>query len=228
MQISLRIEELQVYVKNQLGNFYPDCYNFEGNDVNSAMNLALDRLEYCFKHINFRGYNKNGIPNFSHLHSDQYSTFLYFLSNSLWKISENKVLCDKLILLNRALHGIWFSYKGKLPDIFFLMHPIGTVLGNANYNNFLVVYQNVTVNSNFDENGNIAPKIGEQVVLGTGTSILGNKDIGNNVSITDVPIFNQYIPDNSIVFRNSEGKVEVRNNEKKNKVLRSFFIDRYL
>ena len=99
-------------------------------------------LENCFKYINIPAYSDNkGQTFFSYLHSDQYAHFLYYLSNSLWKISQNKPICDKLIYLNKALNGFFYSYKGSLPDIFFLGHPVGSVLGNANYSDFLVVFQ---------------------------------------------------------------------------------------
>ena len=32
-----------------------------------------------------------------------------------------------------------------MPDIFLLVHPPGSVIGNAEYSNFLTVYQNCTI-----------------------------------------------------------------------------------
>ena len=42
---------------------------------------------------------------------------------------------------------MWCSYKNNLPDIFVFMHHVGTVLGNANYSDYLVALHNVTVNT---------------------------------------------------------------------------------
>lgn len=120
MNLSLTRNELLKYISIQLDNYFPDGYKLEGKDVESALNLGLERLKYCFKYITFPAYcDQKGKTFFSHLHSDQYSQFLYYFSNSLWQISENKPLCDKLIFLNKVLNGMFFSYKGKLPDVFF-------------------------------------------------------------------------------------------------------------
>ena len=124
MEISIGKKDLYEYVKKQLDFFYPDKYVFEGTDVKVAFDLALERLENCFKFITFPAYcNQKGQTFFSHLHSDQYAQFLYFLSNSLWTGFENRIICDKLINLNKTLNGFFFSYKGKLPDVFFFGHP---------------------------------------------------------------------------------------------------------
>ena len=223
MITSVKKNELKSFTRSQLSYFYPDKYHFKGKDVDVALDIALDRLEYCFNHIAFRGYSIENEAFFSHLHSDHYSTYLYFLSNSLWNLSQNKILCDKLVLLNRALHSIWFSYKCLLPNVFFLMHPVGTVLGNAKYGEYLVVYQNVTVNSNFDEKGRHAPYFGEKVILGTGAKILGNKKIGDRVSITDVTIYNEEIKSDTIIYRDKDGTIKIKERTKKNKILEAFF-----
>lgn len=70
---------------------------------------------------------------------DQYSVFLYYYANCIWKLDGNMRFADKLILLNRTLSGMWCSYKNNLPDIFIFMHSVGTVLGNANYSDYLIL-----------------------------------------------------------------------------------------
>lgn len=170
------------------------------------MDLALERLEFCFKHIVVPGYNKNNMPYFYHLHSDQYCTFLYYLANSLWKLSGNKPLCDKLILLNRSLHGIWISYKGELPAVFLLSHPLGSVLGNASYSDFLVVAQNVTVNTASDAAGNKKPVLGKGLYLSVGAKIIGDQPIGDRVTIgVDTCVYKREIPADHIVYRDENG-----------------------
>ncbi|GAA0083783.1 hypothetical protein UT300007_02220 [Clostridium sp. CTA-7] len=210
MHLSLRENELKDYVGRQLQFNFPDKYSFKGNDVDIAFKYALERTEWCFKHITLNGYTNGKDANFSHLHSDQYSQFLYYLSNSLWKQSENKPICDKLIFLNKALNGIFYSYKAELPNIFLLGHPVGTIIGNANYSDFLVILQNVTINTDCDSNNNRAPKIGKGVFLGAGAKIIGNKPIGDRVSIgVNTMVYNKEIENDSIVYTNSMGNVEV-------------------
>lgn len=225
MEISLNRRELLEYIGCQLENYFPDKYKLQGADVESALDLGLERLENCFKYITFPAYcNQKGQTFFSHLHSDQYSQFLYYFSNSLWNISENKPICDKLIFLNKILNGMFYSYKGNLPDVFFLAHPVGTILGNASYENFLVVFQNVTVNTDANELGESAPKLGKGLFLGAGAKIIGNKTIGDCVSIgVDALVYNQEIPDNKVVTRNANGQVIVSERKKENCMAQNYF-----
>ena len=216
MDISISSNELKKYLKDQLETFFPDKYKFEGKDIDMAFKLGLERTEFCFKHIILPSYNRNDKSFFSHLHSDQYSQFLYYISNSLWSLSENRPICDKLIYLNKMLSGMFFSYKGHLPDIFLLGHPVGTIIGNAEYSNFLVIFQNVTINTETDFLGNPAPKLGKGLFLAAGAKIIGNKQIGDRVSIgVDAMIHNLEIPDDSVVIKDSSGKILV-NKRKKN------------
>lgn len=203
MKLSLTKSELIEYVLKQINTFYPDKH-IKPQSVSLGMDLALERTEYCFSHIKVKGYQKDGQVYFYHLHSDQYSQFLYYLANSIWKLGGDSTVCDKLILLNKALHGIWVSYKGELPDIFLLTHPVGTVLGNAKYANGLVVSQNVTVNTNEDLNGNPAPVLGRGLFLSAGVKIIGNKSIGDRVTLgVDVCIYKKEILSDIFVYRPS-------------------------
>lgn len=225
MELSLGKSELFEYIRCQLDNYFPDGYRLQGKDVESAFNLGIERLENCFRYITFPTYcNQKGQTYFSHLHSDQYSQFLYYFSNSLWQISENKPICDKLIFLNKVLNGMFYSYKGKLPDVFFLAHPVGTILGNASYDNFLVVFQNVTINTDTNEMGEAAPKLGKGLFLGAGAKIIGNKPIGDCVSIgVDALVYNQEIEDNKVVLRKSDGQVEVLDRKKEFCMAQNYF-----
>ncbi|RJE85649.1 serine acetyltransferase [Paenibacillus sp. 1011MAR3C5] len=224
MITSLTTTELKSYISSQLNLFFPDKYKFEGHDVDSAMGLALERTEYCFKHITLRGFTQDGQAYFSHLHSDQYSQFLFFLSNSLWKISENRPLCDKLIFLNKALNGLFYSYKSGLPDIFLFGHPVGSIIGNAVYSDFLVIFQNVTINTDEDENGNPAPRLGKGLFLGAGAKIIGNKPIGDRVSIgVDALVHNTAIESDSVVIKDSTGNVIISKRKKDQCMAQRYF-----
>lgn len=216
MHISLPKEELKEYIAQQLRHYFPDKYEFKGEDVDKAFEQGLERTENCFSFINNAAYSDNqGRTFFSHLHSDQYAQFLYFFSNSLWNLSENKPICDKLIYLNKALNGFFYSYKGKLPDIFFLTHPVGTIIGNACYSDFLVISQNVTINTGEDKNGKVVPELGKGLYLAAGAKIIGSEPIGDRVSIgVDAVVYNQSIADDQVVERTSSGNILVRDRRK--------------
>ena len=196
IECSLTVEELKDYVMRQMQNFFPDGRTCKNEPCfNSAFDLALERTEKCFSHISLTGYSKNGQTYFNHLHMDQYGTFLYYLSNSLYRIlKENNWMSDKLILLNRTLLGCWVSYKCELPDIFCWFHPVGTVLGNAKYSDYLVVGQNVTMETGEGQ-------IGECVALFAGVTLIGKCLIGNECAIgAGVVLRKSVVPDNHIVF----------------------------
>ena len=224
MILSLSTNELKHYISNQLNNFFPDSCSFSGSDIDSALDLSLERTEFCFRDIKLPQYsNEQGQAIFSHLHSDQYSQFLYFLSNSLWNISQNKMICDKLIFLNKMLNGMFYSYKCKLPAIFLFVHPVGTIIGNADYSDFLVILQNVTVNTDCDENGNAAPVLGKGLFLGAGSKIIGNKPVGERVSIgVNAVVHNTVIPDDSLVI-NKNGVIDIVQRKKEFCTAQQFF-----
>lgn len=202
---SLEKEKILEYTIKQLNNLFPD-----GNDVlvchelQDAYGRALNRLENCFKHITIRGYSiisedGNKYPFFQHTNSDQYCQFLWFFSNTLWKLyPDKKEVCDKLILLNKALHGCWYTYKVNLPDIFVFCHPVGSVIGHALYSDYLVVCQNVTIG---EREIGATKRIGEYCFLATGSTIMGDGEIGDNVSIgINAVVYKEDIPSDSVIY----------------------------
>jgi serine O-acetyltransferase len=151
------------YVDNQLKHFFPDRFN-NRIDLIRQLDSALDRTFFSLKYIKLQGYTE-----FNVLHSDLYAQFLYYLSNTIWTDSGNKNLASKLFYLNKALNGINCMYDTKLPDIFILLHCVGTVLGKAEYSNYFVACQNVTVGSD----KGYSPMLSEGVYMGPGSSIIG-------------------------------------------------------
>ncbi len=213
--MSITRNELKEYLSRQLDYFTPDGYKLEGADTESALDLALERLEHCMLHINFRHYSQDGQVNFQHLYSDQYSQFLYFYANSLWKLSQNKPLCDKMIVLNKSLNGILCPYTVELPDIFLFLHPIGTIVGNAVFSDYLVIMQNVTVNFADGSDGLEPLRIGKGVTLSAGCKIIGNKRIGDRSSIgTNTVIYNQEVGDDMIAYTDEKGELRIKRRKK--------------
>lgn len=227
MVLSMPEQELRAYLRCQLEHYFPDRYAMRGADVDAAFSHALERLEYCFSRITLPAYcDDAGQTYFSHLHGDQYAQLLYFFSNSLWKRSENKPVCDKLIYLNRVLHNFFFSYKGALPDIFFLGHPIGTILGNAQYSDYLVVFQNVTVNTAQDAAGKPAPRLGRGLFLGAGAKIIGSQPVGDRVSVSvDTVVYHRTVPDDKVVRHDDDGRVIIADRQKPRCMAQNYFRD---
>lgn len=205
IQVDIGINGLKYYLINQLNYFFPDGQAVTDDaELSDSFEKALSRLDYCFKHIVIQGYwtvdkSGNKHPFFQHTNSDQYCQFLWFLSNTIWKCyPEKKSICDKIILLNKALHGCWYTYKVELPDIFILIHPVGSVIGHAHYSNFLVVCQNVTIGQK--EVGDMST-IGEYCFLGTGATIMGACTLEDNVSLgIHSVVYNEFIEKDSVVY----------------------------
>lgn len=210
MITSLNTEDLLEYTDRQLSAFYPDGSSIpRDRKTFESFKTSLDRVEECFRHITLRGYSEKGVAMFSHLHSDQYSQYLYFLANQIWHDEIDENVSRKLIGLNRALAGVFISYKLDLPPHFLLGHPLGTILGNATYGDCLVVYQGVTINSGKDGTGEYVPKIGKGCFFGTGSSVIGCEPIGDRVSVgVDAVVYNQSIANDMLVI-NKSGKQKV-------------------
>ena len=160
--------ELADYVCNQLAHFFPDNQNLKSTILKNV-DEAMNRMLYSLKHVKLNGYTK-----FSHLHSDLYAQFIYYLSNTIWNNDKNVTVSSKLFYLNKVLHGINCMYDTQLPDIFLLIHCIGTVLGKASYSNYFVACHNVTIGSD----KGYSPIINEGFYLGPGSSIVGKCVIG--------------------------------------------------
>ena len=192
---------------------FKDNRKIKTSNLISSFNIALDRTEYCFSKIKGRYYKKNKEIYFNHLNSDQYSIFLYFLSNTCFKEKIDYQLSNKIYCLNKILHSVDIFYEIKLPDIFNLVHPLGTVLGRAKYSNFFTAYQNCTVGVS----NNKHPHIGKYVTLRPGSLILGNSQIGDNCEISAGSLLlNKNLKNDSIYIGNPKKNFVLKNNIKNN------------
>ena len=179
MKTSLGTSELSGYVRGQINNFFPDNKMIQGSELEKYVSASLERVEKCFSKIKNKYFRSESQVLFNHLNGDQYAIFLYFLGNTVYRNDGDLTLASKIYLLNKAFHGLDAFYEVGLPDIFLLVHPLGTVLGRAKYSDYLVVYQRCGVGSN----KNIYPSLGEYVTLHPGASVLGTCKVGNNCSM---------------------------------------------
>ena len=88
-----------------------------------------------------------------------------------------------------------------MPNIFLLSHPVGTVIGNASFSDFLLVSQNCTIGAEttvyptFDQgaalNANVSVigdcRIGRSVVFGAGASIIDRCVPANTLVLGQIP-----------------------------------------
>jgi serine O-acetyltransferase len=197
MRTSLGIPDLAAYVAGQIGAFFPDRDAFSPSGLEPWVQRVWPRVEHCFQHVRRKYFVEDGEAVFSHRHSDHYAMFLYLLSNTVHRGGGPVPLAEKLFLLNKALHGLDCYYAVELPPVFLFIHPVGTVLGNARYGDYLVVYQNVSVGADID---GVYPAFGRGVVLFSKSSVLGACEVGADVVLgAGAFVLNAAIPDRSIV-----------------------------
>ena len=208
MNLSLSREDLCTFYSNQLNNFFPDNLPVTKAEVARIIDISLDRLNYCFSHVAFRRYNNEQGTVYNHLYADHNLVFNWFLANTAYKHTENQSLSSKLYYLNKVMHAFDCMYDTLMPDIFLIFHGAGTMLGKAEYSNFFVSLQGCTVGS---QKG-AYPKLGKAVALTANSSVIGECQIGDRVSIsTRACVFSKNIPsDNSAYINWDTGKLEVK------------------
>jgi serine O-acetyltransferase len=193
---ALTKDSIVSYLDNQLLNFFPDGKSSK-DIINKNIDESLDRMMFSLKHVKLGGYT-----NFDILHSDLYAQFIYYVSNTIWRNDADKFAASKLFYLNKALHGLNCMYDTELPDIFLLIHCVGTVLGKATYNDFFVCCHNVTIGS---DRGH-SPVIERGVYMGPGSSVIGKTVIRSfsHLAINTV-VLNRETEEGKVIINAQEG-----------------------
>lgn len=183
------------YVTAQLEHFFPDKKDTPRDVVAAALDDALARLERCIAGVRMWQPGE-----FDHLHSSQYTIFLYYLANTAWRKLQADRVCTKLFYLNKALNGFECFYDTELPDVFFVGHTVGIVLARTTYSNYFAIYQNSTVGKSHGD----APVLEEGVVMYPNTAILGKCRIAPRSYIAQgVSVVNKDTPGDCIVFESA-------------------------
>jgi serine O-acetyltransferase len=201
MIIEVKKKKLKELLCKQLNNFF-FLTKKEKDILEKTIPIVLYKLKNCISASNNIYYKKNNIPYFNPYNSAHYSIFLYHFSNSIFKIygNEYKNLASKIYYLNKCLNGLDVFYEVNLPKVFFLDHPVGTVLGRAQYGENFRFTQNCTVGNNKGR----YPVIGKNVTMLAGSMILGNSKIGNySVLAARSYVIDTNIPPFSVVFGSS-------------------------
>ncbi|MCI9533539.1 MAG: transferase [Lachnospiraceae bacterium] len=193
-------EALYKLVKRQLENFW-EIETDNREFMIEMIHKALEKLNRSFSVSKNKYYQKNG---FSPYNSVQYSVFLYYLSNLAGKAMGGGKIADQIYYLNKIMNGVDWYWAIELPEHFLAEHPVGTVLGRAEYGDYFCVYQGVTVGGNWKQGEIYYPKIGNHVTCYANTSIIGRCEIGDYVVISANSFLKDVqIPDGSLVFGSS-------------------------
>ncbi len=200
MKMHLSSEALSNLIRKQLTSLLVFDEKHDAPFLEQALPKALRRSEHCFSHCRNKYYRKDGEVYFSPFHSGQYGIFLYYLSHAIGNIEGAGDLADRLYYLNKIMNSVDMYHAVKLPDIFDLDHPLGSVMGRAMYSDYFMFTQHCTVGNN----KGVYPQFGENVILLSGSKVLGDCLIGSNVILaSNTFVIDENIPDNSIVFGSS-------------------------
>ena len=212
MKTSINSLELLKFYLSQLNNHFFDGDEIKvSNEIIKQFDFALQRVEFCFSKINNKYYFSNNTVRFNHLNSDHNAVLLYYWSNTLYNNNYDRKICDKIFYLNKILHGLDAYYEVKLPDIFLLVHPLGTVLGRGEYSNYFVAYQRCGIGSNKDK----SPSLGEHVTLRPGASVLGNSIIGDYCEIAaDSLLLDKKLEEESLYIGNPKSNFIAKSKRK--------------
>lgn len=105
--------------------------------------------------------------------------------------------------------------------MFLIFHPVESVIGNAIFSDGLVILQNVTVSTPSIPNGTV---IGRGCILGCGATVMGNCRIVERVSLgVHSLVYNNSVPNDSIVRLTEEGKCIVTQRIKQRCVAQKYF-----
>jgi serine O-acetyltransferase len=196
MHISISIEQLTELVVRQLNNLF-GLGKEETELLTGSMAETVKKVEYCFSFNTTRYYRKGTDVFFNPFQAAQYTIFLYFLGRILFEKNGNSILADKVYYLNRALNGVDLYYEVKLPEVFGLDHPLGSVIGRGRFSNFFHFSQGCTVGNNHG----VYPSFAENVIMLAGSTVIGKSHIGDKCIISaNTYIKEQDIPGNSVVF----------------------------
>lgn len=214
---SLSSAQLAELASKQVNSFFPDLNQVVPGQLAVSVEKSLERVEHCFTNIDNRYFFDGENAVFNHLHGDQYAMWLYILANEHFIITGEVNVCEKLFLLNKALHGCDIFYEVRLPSIFLLVHPLGTVLGRGDYQDYLMVYQRCGVGSNHD----IYPKLGRHLTLRPGASVLGRSTVGDNCVIAADGLLIDRVVGEDLVYFGGPSDFKTRPNVEKEKIWRT-------
>lgn len=157
-------------------NFYDDAKNILEKDP-AATNIFSVMLLYPGFHVIL-------IHRLAHF---LYTKHLFFIARMLSQIA-------------RFITGIEIHPGATIGKRLFIDHGMGVVIGEtAIIGDDCTIYHQVTLGGTGKESKKRHPTIGNNVLIGCGSKILGNITIGENVKIGANSVVLKDIPDNSTV-----------------------------
>lgn len=166
-------------------------------DIDHSFDESINACENAFAHVKNKYYSRDGEAYFDSLHGCQYAMFLYQLSRQNYLGGGAATLSDKLYALLKMMSSADLFYQVELPEIFTFDHPLGAVMGRAEYSDYFNFSQGCTIGNN----KGIYPRFGESVFMMSNSKVIGDCRIGDYVIISaNAYVKDTNIPSGSIVF----------------------------
>lgn len=129
-----------------------------------------------------------------------YAILIHRLTHALWRIKV-PIIPRIFSQVNRFLTGVEIHPGAKIEGGFFIDHGMGVVIGETTeIGKDCNIFHNVTLGGTKSVHGRRHPKLGDNCLVGTGTSLLGPILIGSNVMIgAATTVINRNIPDHCTV-----------------------------
>ena len=138
------------------------------------------------------------------------AVFFHRIAN-FFSIAKLDLIARIISQFSRFLTGIEIHPKAKIGENLFIDHGMGVVIGETTeIGNNVTIYQGVTLGGVSTQKGKRHPTIGDNVIIGAGSKILGPLNIGSTSKIGANSVVINDIPNNSTVV-GIPGKVVSQN-----------------
>lgn len=132
-----------------------------------------------------------------------YSVLIFRLASYFYSLKYFRFISHFLTIFNQIIWGIEISPKCQIGKGLLLPHTIGTVIGAYSIGDNVTIFQGVTLGAKFTDFNfcnSTRPVIGNNVVLGSGSKVLGAIRVGDNSVIAANSLVTKDIPDNSFAI----------------------------
>ena len=128
-----------------------------------------------------------------------HAIFWHRIASIFWGIGL-RLIARIISNILRTLTGIEIHPAARIKEGFFIDHGMGVVIGETSeIGKNVTIYQGVTLGGVSANAGKRHPTIGDNVIVGAGSKILGPLNIGSNTKIGANSVVIDDIPENSTV-----------------------------
>ncbi|HBG5346283.1 TPA: serine O-acetyltransferase [Clostridioides difficile] len=153
------------------------------------------------------------------LYPSVHAMIMHRMAHALYK--KKMLFTARLISqISRFMTGIEIHPGAKMGEGILIDHGMGVVIGEtAEVGNRVTIYQGATLGATGKDTGKRHPTVGDDVLIGAGTKILGPLNIGSNSKIGASSVVVKDVPNGATVVGIPAKIVKIRNLEpvKKNK-----------